>query len=109
MEAEGAARGRFGLTPAAFWLLCRRGQSNSPRRAKYPHLFVPPAVEIAQGAAGADSPCQGEMSRRNKRGRDKLLPRRPQGAALRAGRPEAAPYEALSQPVCRGAVSSTPP
>ena len=28
--------------------------------------------------------------------------RRPQGAALRAGRPEAAPYEALSQPVCRG-------
>ena len=36
MEAEGTARGRFGLTPAAFWLLCRRGQSNSPRRAKYP-------------------------------------------------------------------------
>ena len=36
MEAEGAARGRFGLTPAAFWLLCRRGQSNSPRRAKSP-------------------------------------------------------------------------
>ena len=34
VEAEGAARGRFGLTPAAFWLLCRRGQSNSPRRAK---------------------------------------------------------------------------
>ena len=36
MEAEGAARGRFGLTPTAFWLLCRRGQSNSPRRAKSP-------------------------------------------------------------------------
>ena len=47
MEAEGAARGRFGLTPAAFWLLCRRGQSNSPRRAKSPHPPVPPAGDCS--------------------------------------------------------------
>ena len=74
MEAEGAARGRFGLTPAILWFLSDRSERNSPRRAKSPPLFVPPAVEIAQGAAGADSPCQGEMSRRDKRGRDKPPP-----------------------------------
>ena len=86
--------------------------------AKYPHPPSRPQAILPSGRRGTippvggkwpkakggrdDSPCQGEMSRRDKRGRDKLPPRRPQGATLRAGRPEAAPYEALSQPVCRG-------
>ena len=74
VEAEGTARGRFGLTPAILWFLSDRSERNSPRRAKSPLSPVPPAGDITQGAAGDDSPCQGEMSRRDKRGRDKPPP-----------------------------------
>ena len=84
VEVEGTARGRFGLTPAILWFLSDRSERNSPRRAKSPtsKTLVPPAGDITQEAAGDDSPCQGEMSRRDKRGRDKFPPRWPQGAAL---------------------------
>ena len=34
VEAEGTARGRFGLTPAILWFLSDRSERNSPRRAK---------------------------------------------------------------------------
>ena len=74
VEVEGAARGRFGLTPAILWFLSDRSERNSPRRAKSPLSPVSPTGDITQGAAGDDSPCQGEMSRRDKRGRDQPPP-----------------------------------
>ena len=84
IAAEGIARGRPGRPPAILWFLSDRSERNSPRRAKSPtsKTLVPPAGDITQEAAGDDSPCQGEMSRRDKRGRDKFPPRWPQGAAL---------------------------
>ena len=89
--------------PEIFWVLLYLYKSTSPGGEISPRpIPVPPAGDIirgrrpqgaalragrpeaaplrspmaacVQGAAGADSPCQGEMSRRDKRGRDKPPP-----------------------------------
>ena len=64
IAAEGIARGRPGRPPAILWFLSDRSERNSPRRAKSPtsKTLVPPAGDIAQEAAGDDSPCRGEMA-----------------------------------------------
>ena len=52
VEAEGTARGRFGLTPAILWFLSDRSERNSPRRAKYPHLPSRPQAILPRGRRG---------------------------------------------------------
>ena len=47
---------RLPTSPAAFWLLCRRGQSNSPRRAKYPALVPPSGGIVSSATLGCGGP-----------------------------------------------------